>query len=398
VEAEHDGAALEGELTAAVSGLLALRDPDTAVTVLGAGQDDLAPGRAYLAALAPGGWAVPTWPTEYGGRGMAPSEVGPIARTLTRYEQPDLYPFLVGLHVAGPTVLELATPDQRARWLPPIRSGDEIWCQLFSEPGAGSDLANVSTRATRDGDEWRVTGQKVWSSRAHYARWGFLLARTDAEVPKHVGITAFALDMSAPGVDVRPLRQMNGDAHFSEVFLDNVFVSDADRLGGVGEGWVVARAALANERGAIAATNTGMGMPMHRLLELTQARGGDPVRRDAVVATYVESEAARLTVRRARDAAEAGRPVGPEGSGTKLRGSALLKSTADVALGLLGPGGVATDEDAVDEWRTLFLTAPSISIRGGTDEIQRNIVGERVLGLPPEPRVDVDRPFRDLPR
>jgi alkylation response protein AidB-like acyl-CoA dehydrogenase len=190
---------------------------------------------------------------------------------------------------------------------------------------------------------------------------------------------------------------MNGDAHFSEVFLDDVLVSDADRLGGVGEGWTVARAALANERGAIAATNTGMGTPIQRLLELTRARGGDPVRRDAVVATYVESEVARLTVRRARDAAEAGRPVGPEGSGTKLRGSALFKSTADLALGILGPGAIAADHDA-DEWRTLFLTAPSISIRGGTDEIQRNIVGERILGLPAEPRVDVDRPFRDVHR
>jgi len=397
VETEHDGAALEAELSAAVSGLLALRDLDAAVTVLGAGQDDLAPGRRYLGALAPGGWSVPTWPTEYGGRGMAPSAVGPIARALTRYEQPDLYPFLVGLHVAGPTILQFATPDQRARWLPAIRSGDEIWCQLFSEPGAGSDLANVSTRAIRDGDEWRVTGQKVWSSRAHYARWGFLLARTDAGVVKHAGITAFAIDMGAPGVEVRPLRQMNGDAHFSEVFLDDVIVRDADRFGGVGEGWAVARTALANERGAISATNTGMGTPMHRLLELADRCGADPVRRDAVLAAHIESEVARLTMRRARDAALAGRAPGPEGSGMKLRGSATFKMASDIALGLLGPHGIAADEDVVDEWRTLFLTAPSISIRGGTDEIQRNIVGERVLGLPPEPRIDVDRPFRDLP-
>ena len=401
MEVEHDGAALEDELTAALDGILSRRDPDAAVTVLGAGQDDLAPGHTYLSALAPGGWAVPTWPTEYGGRGMAPSEVGPIARVLTRYEQPDLYPFLVGLHVAGPTILQLATPEQQARWLPAIRSGAEIWCQLFSEPGAGSDLANVSTRATRDGDEWRVTGQKVWSSRAHYAHRGFLLARTDPDVPKHTGITAFALDMSAPGVEVRPLRQMNGDAHFSEVFLDDALVSDADRLGGVGEGWTVARAALANERGAIASTSTGTGTPIQRLLELVHQRAhercGDPVRQDAVVAAYVAGEAARLTVRRARDTAEAGRSPGPEGSGTKLRGSAQFKSIADLAVGLLGPAAVAADGDAIDEWLTLFLTAPSISIRGGTDEIQRNIIGERILGLPAEPRVDVDRPFREIP-
>jgi len=390
-------AATEAEVDAAVAGLLRLRDPDTPVTVLGAGKDDLAPGRAYLEALAEGGWAVPTWPPEHGGRGASAVDVTTIVRELARYEQPDLYPYLVGLHVAGPTILALATPEQQARWLAPIRRGAEIWCQLFSEPGAGSDLANVSTRAVRDGDEWRVTGQKVWSSRAHYARWGFLLARTDADVVKHAGITAFAVDMGAPGVEVRPLRQMNGDAHFSEVFLDDVVVRDADRFGGVGEGWAVARTALANERGAITATNTGMGTPMNRLLELADRSDADPVRRDAVLAAHVDSEVARLTMRRARDAALAGRAPGPEGSGMKLRGSATFKTTADVALGLLGPHGIATDEDVVDEWRTLFLTAPSISIRGGTDEIQRNIVGERVLGLPPEPRVDIDRPFRDLP-
>jgi alkylation response protein AidB-like acyl-CoA dehydrogenase len=401
VEFAHDGAALQDELAAAVAGRLPPRDPGAPVTVLGAGKDDLAPGRRYLSVLAPGGWTVPTWPTEYGGRGMAPSAVGPIARALARYEQPDLYPFLVGLHVAGPTILQFATPDQQARWLPAIRSGDEIWCQLFSEPGAGSDLANVSTRATRDGDEWRVTGQKVWSSRAQYARRGFLLARTDPDVSKHRGITAFALDMAAPGVDVRPLRQMNGDAHFSEVFLDDVLVTDVDRLGGIGEGWTVARAALASERGAIAATNTGMGVPIQRLLELAhdraRERGGDPARLDAVVAAYVEGEAARLTVRRARETAESGRPAGPEGSGAKLRGSAHFKTAANLALGLLGPEGAATYDAEVDEWLTLFLTAPSISIRGGTDEIQRNIIGERILGLPAEPRVDADRPFRDIP-
>jgi alkylation response protein AidB-like acyl-CoA dehydrogenase len=405
VDIEPDIEALRAELTAAVAGLLGPCREDVPVTVLGAGQDDLAPGRAYLEALAEGGWAVPTWPREYGGRGATMADGAAIARELARYEQPDLYPYLVGLHVAGPTIVARASAAQQARWLPPIRSGEEIWCQLFSEPGAGSDLANVSTRATRDGDEWRVTGQKVWSSRAHYARWGFLLARTDADVVKHAGITAFAVDMGAPGVEVRPLRQMNGDAHFSEVFLDDVVVPDADRLGGAGDGWSVARTALANERGAIGATNTGMGTPMQRLLELAAAREVDAIRRADVLAAHVDSEVARLTVRRARDAAQAGRAPGPEGSGMKLRASATFKTIADLGLGLLGPGGIAAERDpdgsthdgASAEWQTLFLTAPSISIRGGTDEIQRNIVGERVLGLPPEPRFDVDRPFRDLP-
>jgi len=359
------------------------RDDADRVTVLGAGSDDLEAGRAYLAALAEGGWAVPTWPRVYGGRDATPDDAAEIARELARFRAPDLYPYLVGLQVVAPTLLTHATHEQCTRWLTQIASGAEIWCQLFSEPGAGSDLAAVATRAVRDGGVWRVTGQKVWSSRAHYARWGFLLARTDPAVPKHAGITAFAVDMSVPGVEVRPLRQMNGDSHFSEVFLDDVVVPDADRIGEIGAGWGVARAALANERGAVGAVNTGGAMPAARLLEL--ARGSGECRVDRALAVHVAAEAARLTMGRARASARVGRTPGPEGSGAKLRASAVFKATADVALGVLGAHG-CVDPDG--EWQTLFLTAPSISIRGGTDEIQRTIVGERVLGLPPEPRVD----------
>ena len=383
------------EVRAALAALLRPRDPDEPVTVLGAGRDDLTPGRAYLGALAAGGWAVSTWPEEYGGRGASPAEAAVVARELAAFEQPDLYPFLVGLSVVAPTLLATATSEQCARWLPTICSGEEVWCQLFSEPGAGSDLANVSTRAELDGEVWRVTGQKVWSSRAYYAQRGFLLARTDPSVFKHAGITAFGLDMRASGVDVRPLRQMNGDAHFSEVFLDGAVVDDTDRIGEIGGGWGVARTALANERGAVGAVGTGMGAPGERLLELFGGRSAaaGAVGRDRVMDVHVANEVNRLTMRRARDATNAGRTPGPEGSGAKLRGAALLKDTADVALSLLGPEALTGD----GEWQTLFLTAPSVSIRGGTDEIQRNIVGERVLGLPAEPRVDVDRPWDQTP-
>jgi alkylation response protein AidB-like acyl-CoA dehydrogenase len=384
--------AYDAALDAALAGVVPRRRAGDPVTVLGAGTDDLEPGRAYLAALADGGWAVPTWPREYGGRGASPAEVAAIAAALARFAVPDLYPYLVGLHVVGPTLLTVATPRQCARWLRPIRAGDEIWCQLFSEPGAGSDLANVSTRAERDGDAWRITGQKVWSSRAHYARWGLLLARTDPAAPKHAGITAFALDMHAPGVEVRPLRQMNGDAHFSEVFLDGVGVADDDRISEAGAGWHVARVALANERGAVGTASSAASIPTARLLDLAREGDGDPARRDRIVAAHVAREVTQLTSRRARDLARAGTP-GPEGSGQKLRGSALLKQTASAALSARGAGGMLDDGD----WTTIFLTAPSISIRGGTDEIQRNIVGEHVLGLPPEPRVDVDRPWNELP-
>ncbi len=386
------------QVRAELARVLRPRAADDAVTILGAGSDDLEVGRAHLGALARLGWAAPTWPVEYGGRGLTPAEAGVVTRALAEFEAPDLYPYLVGLHVVAPTLIALATPEQCARWLSPIASGAEIWCQLFSEPGAGSDLANVGTRAERDGDVWRVTGQKVWTSRGHYSRWGFLLARTDPDVPKHAGITAFALDMGAAGVEVRPLRQMNGDAHFSEVFLDGVVVPDADRIADVGAGWNVARTALANERGALGAAGAGTGVPVDRLLtRLREApsRGAaaDTVLRDRTMREYVEVEVARLTTRRARDAARAGRTPGPEGSGSKLRGSATMKSTAAAALAVLGADALLAE----GEWQTLFLTAPSMSIRGGTDEIQRNIVGERVLGLAAEPRADVDRPWNEIP-
>jgi alkylation response protein AidB-like acyl-CoA dehydrogenase len=369
-------------------------------TVLGAGSDDLDAGRACLRALADGGWAVPTWPAEYGGLGATPAHAAVVAQELARFEVPDLYPYVIGLAIAGPTLVTHATQEQCARWLPPIRTGDEIWCQLFSEPDAGSDLASLATRAERDGDRWRVTGAKVWSSRAHYSQRGLLLARTDPTVPKHAGITAFALDMRAPGVRVSPLRQMNGDTHFSEVHFDGAPVADADRIDAPGAGWRVARTALSHERGAGAVGGGGWGADLKdRLVDLVRRRGAaaDPRVRQRLAATIIELEVARLTARRARDVARAGRPPGPEGSGSKLRGSAGLKAAASLALDVLGPDGIA-GIDGGDEWQTLFLTSPSISIRGGTDEIQRNIVGERVLGLPPEPRADVDVPFAQLPR
>jgi alkylation response protein AidB-like acyl-CoA dehydrogenase len=382
---------------AALDERLAPRRADGAFTVLGAGSDSLDAGRSYLRALADGGWAVPTWPREYGGLGATPTQAAIVAQELARFEVPDLYPYVIGLAIAGPTLVDHATPEQCERWLPPISTGDEIWCQLFSEPDAGSDLASLATRADRDGDTWRVTGSKVWTSRAHYAQRGLLLARTDRNAPKHAGITAFALDMGAPGVTVRPLRQMNGDTHFSEVHFEGAPVADIDRIDAPGEGWRVARTALTYERGAGAVGGGGWGADLKdRLVDLARERGAnaDPRARQQLAATIIELEVARLTARRARDAARAGRAPGPEGSGAKLRGSAGLKAAATLALDLLGPDALVGD----GEWQTLFLTSPSISIRGGTDEIQRNIVGERMLGLPPEPRSDVDVPFSQLPR
>jgi len=398
---EHDE--FRREVRAALATRLRSRHEGDAFTVLGAGSDDLEAGRAYLRALADGGWAVPTWPREYGGLGATPAQAAIVAQELAHYDVPDMYPYVIGLAIAGPTLVAHATAAQSGRWLPAIRTGDEIWCQLFSEPDAGSDLASLATRAERDGDQWRVTGAKVWTSRAHYSQRGLLLARTDPDVPKHAGITAFALDMQAPGVTVRPLRQMNGDTHFSEVHFDHAPVADADRIDAPGNGWRVARTALAHERGAGAVGGGGWGADLKdRLVELVRRRGAaaDPLVRQRLAAAIIELEVARLTARRARDTARAGRAPGPEGSGSKLRGSAGLKVAATLALDVLAADGIAgiAGGDGDDEWRTLFLTSPSISIRGGTDEIQRNIVGERVLGLPPEPRADVDVPFSQVPR
>jgi alkylation response protein AidB-like acyl-CoA dehydrogenase len=364
--------------------------------VLGAGNDDLDAGRHFLGALSGSGLAVPTWPRAYGGLDATAADVAILRRELTAFAVPDLYPYLVGVELVGPTLLAHGTPGQCERWLPPIASGAEIWCQLFSEPGAGSDLAGLSTRAHADGDVWRVTGQKVWTSRGAYSRYGLLLARHDSTVPKHQGITAFGLDLRAAGVDVRPLRQMNGDAHFTEVFLDDVVVPDTDRIGPVGDGWRVALTCLSFERSAVAAGSSGGLLDVDRLIALARARGLDrePSVRDALARLVVDMRVMTLTARRARDTAGAGRP-GPEGSGLKLRGSRTFRDYTNLALHLLGADALTTD---AEPWHTLFLTAPSLSIRGGTDEIQRNIIGERMLGLAEEPRLDRALPFDQLPR
>jgi len=371
---------------------------DAPGTVLGAGSDDLEAGRGYLGALADGGWAVPTWPVEHGGMAATGERLAIVQQEMARFAVPDLYPFLVALALVGATLLEHGTDEQRARWLPAIKDGSEIWCQLFSEPDAGSDLAGLATRATRDGDEWVVDGQKVWTSRGHYSRWGLLLARSNPSVPKHAGITVFGLDMHSPGVDVRPLRQMNGDTHFTEVFLSGVRIPDRDRIGPVDGGWRVALTTLAHERGGVA-TGGGNWIDENRLIALAreQQLDHDPVVRQRLARVIVELRVASLTMRRARDRAKAGRP-GPEGSGLKLRSSAAFRDFTDAAMAVLGPHAVAGTDANDGDWQTLFLTAPSLSIRGGTDEIQRNIVGEHVLGLPSEPRVDRDLPFDQLPK
>jgi alkylation response protein AidB-like acyl-CoA dehydrogenase len=405
-EETAEEAAFRARVREALSARLRARPTDSRFTVMGGGTDDVESGRHFLAVLAEGGYATPRWPVEHGGMGATPEQAEIVAQELSGFDVPDLYPFMVGIGLVGPTLMTHGTPEQQARWLPKIRSGEEIWCQLFSEPDAGSDLAGLTSRAIFDEKTgvWEVSGSKVWSSRAHYSVWGLLLARSDFSVPKHAGLTAFAVRMDAPGVEVRPLRQMNGDAHFNEVFLSNAPIPDEDRVGGVGEGWRVAITTLMHERGSIGGR---MGVSVDEVRELARERGvaHDAVARDRLARSISNLEVARFTGLRARavrrhavasGSGPSGGQPGPEGSGGKLRMSATLKELADAGLDLQGPGGMLAAGSAGgggNEWKTLFLTGPSLSIRGGTDEIQRNIIGERVLGLPPEPRVDKDKPF-----
>jgi alkylation response protein AidB-like acyl-CoA dehydrogenase len=385
---------LRRRVTESLTSLLERRRPGARAVVLGAGSDDLDAGRRFLRLLADGGYAVPTWPRQHGGMGLSRQEAEVVEEVLAGFETPDLYPFLVGLGLIGPAILEHGSDEQKERWLPPMVRGDEIWCQMFSEPDAGSDLANLSTRAVPDGHSWRLTGTKVWTSRAHYARWGMVLARSDFSAPKHAGITAFAVDMGAPGITVRPLVQMNGDTHFNEVFLDDVPVADGDRIGEVNNGWRVAITTLSHERGSLAGT---LGVSAEEIAGLARRHhhpAADPVARDRLARALTSHRILQWSTLRARAAQAAGRPPGPEGSGDKLRTNAMIKSAADLAMDLAGPAATVVS-DPPDGWQTTWLAAPSLSIRGGTDEIQHNILGERVLGLPAEPRVDKGKPFSE---
>ncbi len=382
------------EIKSRVAELLPPVDPDTPASILGAGNDDIEDGRAWLKGAAAHGLAVPRWPVEFGGRDADDAEAELIAGVLERYAVPDMYPFAVGLSLVAPILLGSGTEEQRRRWLRPIADGSEIWCQMFSEPDAGSDLANIASRAEPDGDEWIISGQKVWTSRGPYSKWGMCLARTDPDQVKHRGLTMFALDMESPGVEVRPLHQMNGDTHFSEVFIDEARVGGSDILGELGKGWGVAMAVLTSERASLGGSGGGLdpsgGYAWIDKLRTT-GRLDDPVWRDRAVHIYISQKVAAFTAWRQSADIQAGRDGGSGGSGGKLRLVDVYKRRAELMRDVLGPAGTLIDEQTVE-----FLTGPSMSIRGGTDEIQRNIIGERILGLPPEPRVDKGVTYAEL--
>jgi alkylation response protein AidB-like acyl-CoA dehydrogenase len=387
---------------ALVDELLAAHDPKTTKPEeLRGAQYDL--GLAWL-----------HFPAGFGGLGLAPTLQRHVDRRLreagARAPHGTLF---FGLSLAGPTVATHGSDDLRGRALRPMFTGEEIWCQLFSEPGAGSDLAGLATRAVRDGDEWVVNGQKVWNTLAHVADRGMLVARTDPELPKHKGLTYFMVDMHAPGVEVRPLRQITGEAEFNEVYLTDVRISDRDRIGDVGEGWRVSMTTLMNERTTIGGATTAgprRATPIDEAVDLWKKRADkDSVLRDRVVRAYIDFEVLRLNNQRAAARRLAGNP-GPEGSIAKLQLATVNKSVYELCIDLLGADGMVEfdyafrrpDEAGLDaplgSSRKMFLRSRANSIEGGTSEIMRNILGERILGLPGEPRVDRDVPWSQVPR
>ncbi|MFN8037467.1 MAG: acyl-CoA dehydrogenase family protein [Acidimicrobiia bacterium] len=350
----------------------------------------------WQARKADAGWAGITWPTRYGGRGGTPMQQVIFGQEESRFATHG-HLFAVGIGMGGPTLLVHGTEEQRERWLPPLLRGDEIWCQLFSEPGAGSDLAMISSRAVLDGDHFVLNGQKVWSSGAHYSQWGMFLARTDPEAPKNRGITWMLVDLASPGVTIRPLRQMTGGAHFNEVFFDDVRVPVGNVVGDVNDGWRVATTTLLSERASVGSM-LGSDDPTPALVALARAgpagsvAARDPRVRQQLAACHTDAAILRYIGLRVLTAISKGGLPGPEATVLKLAIARQLTRAAELGLELLGPAGISSDPS----WQSSLLMAPALRIGGGTDEILKNVIGEQVLGLPREPSVDRGVPYREL--
>ncbi len=359
--------------------------------------------KAWQKKKADGGWACLTWPKDYGGRSATP-----IQRVIWDQEEGKYgalsQPFAIGQGMCGPTVMAYASEDQKRRYLPPLASGEEVWCQLFSEPAGGSDLAGLRTKAEKDGDDWIINGQKIWTTGAHFSDYGILITRTDPTLPKHKGLTMFFLDMRSPGVEVRPIKQASGHSGFNEVYFTNVRIPDSQRLGKVNDGWNVSLTTLMNERFSIGA-RLATGVPEFfdfasgaKLADGSLAID-DPAVRARLAHWAARANGLKYTAWRAISALSRGERPGPENSIGKLVAAPMMQDIAMYALELQGPMGAVARDDASAEGKLyqMLYSAIGMRIAGGTDEVMRNIIAERVLGLPGDIRVDKDAPFNQIP-
>ena len=350
------------------------------------------------------GWACMGWAPEFGGRGASAIEEVIWRQEESLYDLPANF-FLIGQGMIGPTLMAWASDEDKARFLPPLASGEEVWCQLFSEPAGGSDLAALRTRAEREGDDWIINGQKIWTSGAHYSDYGVIVVRTDPTVPKHKGLSYFYVDMKAPGVEVKPIKQLTGDSDFNEVYFTDVRVSDSQRLGEVGQGWQVSLTTLMNERAAIGGSFGQMDVSLAMSVAEEVEIDGRPALEDAAVRArianwYVQEAGLKYTGYRSLTALSRGALPGPENSIGKLVGAPKMQAMSSYLMDLLGASGAIADESLAAKAGIIqraYMGAPGLRIAGGTDEIMANIIAERVLGLPQEPRLDKGIPFNEVP-
>jgi alkylation response protein AidB-like acyl-CoA dehydrogenase len=378
-------------------------EADQRINVMGGYRDDpasIAEAKRWQATLADAGWAAIHWPAAYGGRDATGLQSTVLFEELARYDVPDTL-FSIGVAMIGPTIIAHGTDEQKERYLQPMRRGEAIWCQLWSEPDAGSVLAALGTRAELDGDEFVLNGQKVWTSGAHYCDFGLGIFRTDATVPKHKGNSCLIVDHTTPGITIRPLRQITGESHFNEVFFDDVRVPARNLVGDLNDGWRVARTTLMNERfatGSLGSSSTAFDA----LRDLTVAlgRSTDPVVRQRLARIYTLGRLFDLTNARVPTALARGGIPGVEGSILKLAIAQLGTAVADLGVDVAGPGGVLVGSEAVEggRWPEALLGSWAMHIGGGTDEVQRNIIGELVLGLPREPDASREIPYSELTR
>ena len=369
-----------------------------------AGLDTIAAAKLWQKRKYDAGWACITWPEAHGGRGATPIENVIWGQEEGKYNTPENV-FSIGHGMCAPTMMAWATEEQNRKYLPRLASGEDIWCQLFSEPAGGSDLAAMRTRAEKDGDEWVINGQKIWTTGAHFSDYAILVLRTDPTVPKHQGLTYFFLDMKSPGIEVKPIRQISGGANFNEVYFTDVRVSDSQRLGAVGQGWQVAITTLMNERASIG--SGGGGVDFDRVFELAKKVniGDKPALEDSGVRRkladwYIQEAGLKYNGYRSLSALSRGETPGPESSIGKLVGAPKLQDMSSFALDLLDSSGAILDHEfseAAGKYQTAFMNSPGLRIAGGTDEILANIIAERVLGMPQDVRVDKGIPFNEIP-